>query len=275
MKRRHVLGRSIAFLGVIAGFAAASAKAASTEAAGESKTVTCGVAKGRPQQKYLKTAKRMPKLPDRSTIAPEELASYDQIAARIGPDGGGHFPAFCVTPRTGAAISGLGGLGDTLTDYENLPGHMRAIDHQYIDMVLPLDSGYYSLILDSHLPHALSSGIKMQTIEALRDHRDDLIHPDDRQGIEFVRAVRDGQMTDQIWDRTKAVIGERGVVEFVHFVNLLIYHHKFAWAVGVKEMSLADFNKLLDEYKSGARKVPPLKAVLRSGKFTPFYACAS
>jgi hypothetical protein len=270
MQRRAVLGRSIALLGAAAGFRGVKAKAADV-----STQVTCGVAKGHPQQKYLKTAKRMPKLPDRSTISAEELPSYDQIAARIGPDGGGHFPAFCVAPRTGAAISGLGGLGDTLTDYENLPGHMRAIDHQYIDMVLPLDSGYYSLILDSHLPHALSSGIKMETIEALRDHRDDLVHPDDRQGIEFVRAVRDGKMTDEIWDRTKAKIGERGVVEFVHFVNLLIYHHKFAWAVGVKEMSLADFNKMIDEFKSGARKVPALKAVLRSGHFTPFYACAT
>jgi hypothetical protein len=56
---------------------------------------------------------------------------------------------------------------------------------------------------------------------------------------------------------------------------LLEYHHKFGWAVGAKEMAVVDFNKMLDEFKSGARKVPNLNAVLRSGKITPFYACTS
>jgi hypothetical protein len=268
MQRRHVLLPVIAFVGAIGSLKAAKAKAAA------SKTVTCGEAEGPPPQQHLQAAKRMPKLPERSTISKEELPAYDQIAARVQPGDESHMVAFAVAPRTGAAISGLGGLGDTLTDYENLPGHMRAYDHQIIDMTLPLDSGYYSLI-KQHTPHALSAGIKMQTIEALRDHRDDLIHPDDRQGVKFVRAVRDGEMTDDIWEQMKTKIGERGVVEFVHFVLLLEYHHKFGWAVGAKdEMALADFNKMLDEFKTGARKVPPLKAVLRSGKITPFYACA-
>jgi hypothetical protein len=271
MKRRSVLVRGIAFVGAIAGFHSGKVKAADRVS---SEATTCGIAKGHPQ-KYIKAAKRLPKLPDRSTISSEELPAYDQIFNRLptrATGAGSYFHVFCVAPRTGAAISGLGGLGDTLTDYESLPGHFRAIDHQIIDMTLPLDSGYYSLVA-GHTPQALAAGIKMQTIEALRDHRDDLIHPDDQQGVEFVRTVRDGKMTDDIWERMKTkLITERAVVEFVHFVLLLEYHHKFSWAVGAPEMALADFNMMLEEFKTGARKIPELRTAAPN-TFSKHYSC--
>jgi len=186
------------------------------------------------------------------------------------------FPALAIAPRTGATVVGKGGLLDTLMDYENLPGHVRAIDHQSIDMTIALDAGYYSApLVNTHTPQALAAGIKMQTLEALRDHRDDLIHPDDRQRIAFVRAVRDGKMTDEIWQAMKAQIGERGVVEFVHFVLFVEYYFKFGWAIGAKEVSLADFNKMLNDFKTGTRKPPELKSIINSGGFAKNYACST
>src|ERR1700753_3126382 len=107
MQRRHVLGSTIAFLGAIGSFKAANARGTLSQ------TVTCGESKGPAPQQHLQTAKRMPKMPDRSTISKEELPAYDQIAARVQPGDQSHMVAFAVAPRTGGAISGLGRLGDT------------------------------------------------------------------------------------------------------------------------------------------------------------------
>jgi hypothetical protein len=271
MERRGVLVPALAWVGAMLGLRAAAAKSADTG------TATCGVAQGHPpMQKYLQSARRMPKLPERGAMSPDELPAYDHMGALIAADGGVNlFPALALAPRTGAAVVGKGGLLDTLLDYEGLPGHVRAIDHQSIDMTIALDAGYYSApLVNTHTPQALAAGIKMQTLEALRDHRDELIHADDRQRIEFVRAVRDGRVTDEMWEALKTEIGERGVVEFVHFVLFVEYYYKFGWAIGAKEVSYADFDKMLSDFKSGARKPPERKSIVRSGGFTASYSCS-
>jgi hypothetical protein len=160
-----------------------------------------------------------------------------------------------VSPVMGAGLSGDKGLGRAILAREGKPGTFSPADHQMIDMVLPLDAGYYSLVA-FHTEEAIAGGIRIQAIEALRDHRDDLLNAEEKLQVGFIRAVRDGTMTDDMWDRMKTRLGtERGVVEYVHFVLCLQYHHKYVWACGVPEMSVADFNKMLNEYKSGTRKV--------------------
>lgn len=55
--------------------------------------------------------------------------------------------------------------------------------------------------------------------------------------MEFTRAVRDGTMTDEIWRRALRRVGsERGVVEYVAWVLLIMFHQYFSWAVGVPSM---------------------------------------
>src|SRR5438045_3328837 len=74
MDRRGLLAAGIAAIGV-----SVSSKAKAQQQA-------CGVAtkfKNQSQQKYLQPAKRMPRLPDRSSISAEELESYDSMVARV------------------------------------------------------------------------------------------------------------------------------------------------------------------------------------------------
>jgi hypothetical protein len=214
-----------------------------------------------PAQQYLTAAKRMPHMPERDMVAAEELDAYDQMKTRVEgfakrstrmidgqPYGVAHMSALGFSPRIGIKISGKDGL-NRVTDYQDKPGSFTSAEHEIVDMVLPLDAGYYGLLV-FHTAGGLSANLNIQTVEALRDHRDDLLHPDDKLRVQFVRAVRDGKMSDELWNRMKEKLGsERGVVDLIHFVLLMEYHQKYIWACGVPEMSRAEFSKMLEDLK--------------------------
>jgi hypothetical protein len=169
------------------------------------------------------------------------------------PYGVPHFEAMNVSPPLGAAVSRL---GREIMQLQGKPGTFTGADHEMIDMVLALDSGYYAL-LAGHTPAAIGFGIRIEAIEALRDGREERLNENERQQVEFIRAVRDGSMTDEIWFKMKERLGtQRGVVEFVYFVLLLQLHHKFCWAIGAPEMPREAFDKMLAEFKDGTRKPP-------------------
>jgi hypothetical protein len=112
-------------------------------------------------------------------------------------------------------------------------------------------------LLAGHTPAAIAGGIRIEAIRALRDRREHLLTADERQVVEFIRAVRDGTVTDGGWLAMVERIGsERGVVEFVYLICLLIFHHKFCWAVGAPEMARDAFDRMLYEYENGTRQIP-------------------
>jgi hypothetical protein len=263
MKRRRVIAQAVSLGAVMLAGRGGSKVAAVAPVSGPA---ACGVATGRPAQRYLTAAKRMPRMPDRSMISADELDAYDQMKARVDsfakrgtrmidgqPYGVAHMSALGFSPKIGIKISGKDGL-NRVTDNQDKPGSFTSAEHEIVDMVLPLDSGYYGLLV-FHTAGGLSDHLNVQTIEALRDHRDDLIHPDDELRVQFVRAVRDGRMTDEIWTRMQEKLGsERGVVDLLHFILLMEYHQKYIWACGVPEMSRADFGKMLEDLKANPPK---------------------
>jgi hypothetical protein len=262
MQRRNILRFALGFVAATVGVA--RAKAASPA---RSPLPGCGIGVGVRTQRYLKPAKRFPKLPERSSFTdPRDLAGYDTLVGRLKlieedkgnreivgglPYGQPVWTAFAVSPDLGASIHHHGRL---LRVREGVPNSFSNRDHQMIDMTLALDSGYYAL-LGGHVPEAVKLGVRIGAIEALRDHRDDLLHPDEYQLVEFIRAVRDGTMTDDIWERMKKRFGtERAVADYVHYILSLEYHQKYWWAFGVPEVSREDLDKMLADFKSGARE---------------------
>ena len=55
--------------------------------------------------------------------------------------------------------------------------------------MLPLDSGYYGLVAH-HTPRAITKGVRIEAIEAVRDGREELLTDHEYQNVEFIRAVR-------------------------------------------------------------------------------------
>jgi hypothetical protein len=215
----------------------------------------------------LTAPQRLPKLPQPGAVPESELADLDYMTARIGTGfgpttemvagqvyGAAHFGALAVSPPLAVQLSKLGYAVMAFQDGEK--SYTQA-DHEMIDLVLPLDSGYWAF-LAGHTPAAIAGGIRIEAIEALRDRRDDLLTAEEREQVEFIRAVRDGVMSDERWARMMQRMGsERGVVEYVYLICLLIFHHRFCRAVGVPEMQRDAFDRMLQEFKDGTRAIPP------------------
>ena len=133
------------------------------------------------------------------------------------------------------------------------PGSYTGADHEPVDLVLCFDSGYW-VFLAGHTPAAIAAGIWVETIEALRDGQEALTENLQMQ-IESIRAARDN-IADELWSRMLAHIKtERGVVELLYQVCLLVFHHTFTKAVRVREMT-DFFDRMLAEYKAGTREQP-------------------
>jgi hypothetical protein len=216
--------------------------------------------------RLLQAARRLPDLPPREAFPETERPHFDYMLERIKagfgptveqvagePYGAPHFRAMTVSPLLAVRLSQL---GYAVMSRQDQPRSFTQADHEMIDLVLPFDSGYWAL-LAGHTPAAIAGGIRIAAIRALRDGREELLTPDERQIIGFIRAVRDGEVTDDGWramvDRTGS---ERGVVEFVYLTCLLIFHHTFCWAVGAPEMERDAFDRMLNEFENGTRPIP-------------------
>jgi hypothetical protein len=179
-----------------------------------------------------------------TTFAVEGTVAHDPATTRAQ-----YYTAMANAPTLAVA---LGQMGRALVAEQAKPGRFSAADHEMIDLVLPLDSGFYAL-LDQHLSSAVAAGVRIDAIKALRDGHDDLLTRDEFQQVEFIRAVRDGAMSDDIWARMVARLGSvRGTVEYCGFVLLLQFHHKFASALGTDVITRPAFDALLADLERAA-----------------------
>jgi hypothetical protein len=124
-------------------------------------------------------------------------------------------------------------------------GGFSAADHEMIDLVLGFDSGYWGLHA-GHVPNAITAGIRPEAIQALAEGREGDLTADESLQVEFIRKVRDGGMTDAIWQAMVERVGSvKGTIEFALFVCTLFTHHRMMWAMGVPAFDIEDFNEMM------------------------------
>jgi hypothetical protein len=214
------------------------------------------------------TAKRLPSIADRSTIESAELEDYDRAVrvirrlsesyaaadARPRVDGRRYatasYGAWTNTPRL---FGRWFDLGQELVALEGLPGRFSRADHEMLDLLLGFDSGYWCFHA-GHTANAIAAGVRIEALEALDEGREDKLTDDERLQVHFIRAVRDGEMTDELWAAMVARVGSlRGTIEFACFVCRQLAVHRMGWALGVPAIDINDWRKLVQGYKTGAR----------------------
>ncbi len=147
----------------------------------------------------------------------------------------------------------LWAVGRAIQKHQGAPGGYRLVDHEMIDMVLGFDSGYLAFH-GGHTANAISAGVRIEALEAMADGREEDLTDDERHQVEFIRAVRDLKMTDDIWNRMVERLGSvRAAIEFAYFVCYLRFHQQMMWVLGMPSLSLDDWRRLLQEYKDGSR----------------------
>ena len=207
------------------------------------------------------TKRRLPQVPESTNIDVTELAAFDFMQSRIRGAkeakignidgeayGVSYFRALANTPIIGEA---LGRLGQAAMEIPGRPGTLSAADHELADAVIAFDSGYLWL-LAGHAPLAIKAGVRLEALEALRSGSEADLTEDEVQQVEFIRAVRDGKVSQDIWDRMVLRLGsERGVIEYAFFVLLVQLNHLLANAMGVPNMTDEELNTLFDKLGEG------------------------
>jgi hypothetical protein len=98
---------------------------------------------------------------------------------------------------------------------------------------------------------AIQAGVRPDALEALRDGREQDLTEDERQLVEFTRAVRDGKVTQAIWLRMVERLGsERGAIECAFVILLVLFNHLLASAMGVPDMASEELDALFAGFRS-------------------------
>lgn len=210
-------------------------------------------------------SRRFPRIPKREELPEDERAAWDEFQVRfekVRTDkhaleyrhriAGGFFGLMC-SPRLAAQLTAG---GKPAMAQQGKPGSFTAADHEFIDLVLSFDSGHWGL-LANHVPFAVASGIPTSTVRALRDGREDELSPEDRQVVEFIRATRDGTITDEMWSAMVKRIGtERGVVELMYLTLHLLMHVRFIQAFDEVQIPPDELEDLLCKLERGEYPLP-------------------
>lgn len=163
-----------------------------------------------------------------------------------------YFRALANTPVLGEALARLGQVTMEVPGQE---GTLSAADHEFADAVIAFDSGY-TWLMAGHGPLAIKAGVRPEALEALRDGSEDDLTGDERQLVEFTRAVRDGKVTAEIWDRMVERLGsERGAIEYSFFILLVNFNHLMASAMGVPDMTQEERDAMFAGFRGGGNEI--------------------
>jgi hypothetical protein len=226
----------------------------------------------------------MPGLADRSVIPDDELEHYERAMNRVRMSTEGN-PNADARPRVDGKpyaydywrvwthappllAAHLEGSRALLT-VQGKPGHFSHEDHEMIDLVLGFDSGYWGFH-GGHTANAVSAGVRIEAMKALAEGREEDLTEDEAFQVAFIRAVRDGKMTDDLWAKAVERQGTvRGVIEFAYFVCRQFTTHRMMWATGCPAIDIDDWYAALDSYEDGSADLAAATGYYLQPNYTP------
>lgn len=170
-------------------------------------------------------------------------------------DCGEYYGALLNSPPMCASLVGLGTLVRSVGDQEDSYSHA---ERELVDQVL---SVYFdtTVVQKVHLPDAVSSGVRIEAIEALYRGDDDALTPDERQLTHYIRNVVDGTVDDETWNAMLARMGTRGLVEYTVFITFLQLIIRIMQAFQVTAPERDEVMAMLDSFKSDPTLVPDFR----------------
>jgi hypothetical protein len=191
--------------------------------------------------------------PDRGTLPADELADHDGVVERQARLWAGahtssneYFNALLNSPPLAA---GLVGLGRAVREGGRRGAYSDA-ERELVDMVFSVDFGY-NAILYLHIPDALACGVRIEAIDALRERREEDLDADERQLVDYARAVIAGEVTDAGFAALSDRLGSRGALEFTVLAGFLLCTFRLWQALGVTDVPDAEIDALLQGYRDG------------------------
>ena len=100
----------------------------------------------------------------------------------------------------------------------------------------------------NHLPRAVESGMRPEAIQALFDHDDGALRPEELELAAFVRAVLAGSVDDGCWARMQERLGTRRTIETASYALLDFFVCRLESAFGLADASREELDARLAEY---------------------------
>jgi hypothetical protein len=197
---------------------------------------------------------------------PDDLAAYDHSAARYtgthtgqDHDFGAYFGALATSPLLLAIAGDMGAFVRKAGDRTNTYSHA---EREFVDQVLSAD-WKTNVVQNTHIPDALSTGIRIEAIEALRYGHEEDLTPDERQLATYIRQVVSGTVDDQTFDGMERRMGTRGVVEYTAFILWLQWIMRMMQALQTGDPPDEEIDQLIRDLKTGANQVPDYRVRIR------------
>jgi hypothetical protein len=197
--------------------------------------------------------KRLPPMPARDDVREDERDRYDAVVERQArlwqgahTDSNVYFGALLNSP---IAAAGLVDMGRIVREGERRGSYTDA-QRELVDMVYSTDFGY-NTIIKLHLPDAISVGVRLEAVEAIRAGDESALTEEEALIAGYARAVAAGTVDDEVFAAMEALMGRRGVVDFTVFCGFLLNTFRLWQALGVPDTSDAEIEAMLAGYRAG------------------------
>lgn len=210
---------------------------------------------------------RLPQQPKRSEFSDAaDIEAYDHALSRYTGtpvpdfhDMGQYFGALLTSPLLCAIAGDMGRFVRTAGDRDNTYSHA---DREFVDQILSKD-WKTNVVQITHIQDALSTGVRMEAIEAIRDGHEEDLTDTEKLLAKYIRQVVSGTVDDETWAAMTGYMGLRGVVEYTGFVLWLQWIIRMMQTLGVDDPSEDEIDRLIADLKSGAKEIPNHRVRIR------------
>jgi hypothetical protein len=101
----------------------------------------------------------------------------------------------------------------------------------------------------NHVPRAVQSGLRPEAIQALRNHDDGALLPEEVELARFVRAVLGGNVDDPLWARMQDRLGARRTIEAVSYALLNFFFCRLESALGLKDATEEELDARIEKQR--------------------------
>ena len=200
-----------------------------------------------------------PRQPSRDEIAEDEVHFWDRVVDRarpVSPDAetnAGIYGRLLLSPAIAAHMAEIASAARLRADRSTTYTHA---DREWVDQVISVEMAT-NILMPRHLPDALSTGVRLDAVEALRAGRDEDLADRERALAVFIRAIHHGEMTADAWNTAEEFLGEVGAVDLAAFTLFLPSVVRAIQMVGMlPEPSDADIDELIASLRDGRTEIP-------------------
>jgi hypothetical protein len=212
--------------------------------------------------------------PPRDSFEGEELEAYDAVLDRMvkmrstvpglepqfdpaigAPDIGEYWGPLLESPSLARITIEMGRFVRAAADRGDTYSHA---DREFVDQVLAVD-WQTNVVQGHHVPDAVSTGVRIEAIEALRAGREDDLTDDERLLARFIRGTVDGTLDGEVFDAMRERLGPRGLIEYTAFILWLQWIIRMHQALGCHDADDAEVEALVQGIKDGSISVPDFR----------------